>query len=279
MKVAFQGERGAFSETAAKKYFGADLSVSPSFSFDEVFSKVKNPAKGGVDCGIIPIENTLYGSIFETYDLLLKYSLTIVAELNLQINHHLLSNHDYKLSQLKKIYSHPQALGQCSHFLKKIKNAEIIPAYDTAGAVLISSQNLHEPTAAIASKEAAEIYKMKILKSSIQNNKDNFTRFIIISRNKLTEKFAHPKTSICFELKSIPGVLFKALSVFALREIDLVKIESRPIPHKPFQYIFYADLLGGLSEKRIKLAINHLAEISINIKQFGSYEVGKIYKS
>jgi prephenate dehydratase len=275
-KVAFQGERGAFSETAAKKYFGAVVSVSPSFSFEEVFAKVKSKT---VDYGIIPIENTLYGSIYETYDLLLKYSLTITGELNLQINHQLLSNKPYKLSEIKKVYSHPQALGQCSVFLKKLKSAEIVPAYDTAGAILISTQNVNEPSAAIASKEAADIYKMKILKSDIQNNKDNFTRFIVISRDHLNKKLNHPKTSICFELRSIPGALFRALSVFALRDIDLVKIESRPIPHKPFQYIFYADLLGGLHEKKIKLAINHLTEISINIRKFGSYEVGKIYKS
>jgi len=275
-KVAFQGERGAFSETAAKKYFGSRLSVSPSFSFEDVFAKVKNKS---VDSGIIPIENTLYGSIYETYDLLLKYSLTITGELSLQINHHLLSNKPYKLTELKKVYSQPQALGQCSKFLKKLTNTEIVPAYDTAGAILISTQNVNEPTAAIASKEAAEIYKMKILKSNIQDNKDNFTRFIVVRKQPDKKNFTHPKTSICFELRSIPGALFRALSVFALRDIDLVKIESRPIPHKPFQYIFYADLMGSLDERKIKLAINHLAEISINIRKFGSYEVGKIYKS
>ncbi len=274
--IAFQGERGAFSEIASKKYFGENISVSPSFSFEDVFKKVKNSK---VDFGVIPIENSLYGSIFETFDLLLKYNLKIIGELNLQINHQLIANKNYKLEEIKKVYSHPQALGQSAEFLKGLKNAEIIPTYDTAGSALIAMQNTEEATAAVASREAAEIYNLKILKSNIQNNEENFTRFLVINKNDSKDKITHPKTSICFELKSIPGALFKALSVFALRDIDLVKIESRPIPHKPFQYVFYTDLLGDLKDKKVILAINHLTEISLSIKKFGSYEAGKTYKS
>ena len=275
-KVAFQGERGAFSEIAAKKMFGDNITISPSFSFEEVFEKVKNRI---VDFGVLPIENSLYGSIFETYDLLLKYSLTIVGELNLQINHHLLATKNLKLSQIKKVYSHPQALGQCSEFLKKLKSAQIIPAYDTAGSALLALKENGVPAAVIASKEASEIYNFKILKSHIQNNRENFTRFLVISKIKIGKEFTNPKTSICFELKSMPGALFRALSVFALRDIDLLKIESRPIPHKPFQYMFYMDLFGSLEDDRIKKAINHLSEISFSVKKFGTYEAGKTYKS
>jgi prephenate dehydratase len=276
MKIAYQGERGAFSEAASKKYFGGRIEFSPSYSFNDVFIKVKNK---NVNCGIVPVENSLYGSIFETYDLLLRYALKITGEINLQINHYLISPGKIKLNEIRKIFSHPQALGQCSEFLKKLPDAKIIPAYDTAGAALISLQQKSKDTAAIASKEAAAIYNMQILKSNIQNNKENYTRFLVISRNKTTGKIANPKTSICFELKSIPGALFKALSVFALRDIDLVKIESRPIPHKPFQYLFYADLNGSLSDRKIKLALNHLSEISLDIKEFGTYNTGKIYKT
>ena len=275
-RVAFQGERGAYSETASKLFFGNKILISPSFSFDDVFRKVK---KSEVDFGVIPIENSLYGIVFETYDLLLKYSLTIIGELNLQINHHLLANKKYKLSEIKKVYSHPQALGQCSEFLKTLKKTEIIPAYDTAGSALLSRNSEGEAIASIAGREAAQIYNLKVLKSNIQNNKENFTRFLVISKNKIKNKYVHPKTSICFELKSIPGALFRALSVFALRDIDLLKIESRPIPHKPFQYTFYTDLFGSLNDEKIKLAINHLDEISLSIKKFGTYEAGKIYKS
>ncbi len=274
--IAFQGERGAFSEIASKKFFTEKIVTSPSFSFEEVFIKVKN---GTADFGVIPIENSLYGSVFESYDLLLKYSLTIAGELNLQINHHLIASNHYRLNQIKKVYSHPQALGQCSKFLKKLKNAELVPTYDTAGSALISLKDKSVSSAAVASREASEIYNLKILKSNIQNNRENYTRFLAISKNKKHELYTRPKTSICFELKSMPGALFKALSVFALREIDLLKIESRPIPHKPFQYIFYTDLLGSLDDEKVKKAINHLSEISISIKKFGTYETGRTYKS
>ncbi len=276
LNIAFQGERGAFSEIAAKKMFGENILISPSFSFEEVFIKVKN---GKVDFGVIPIENSLYGSVFESYDLLLQYSLKIVGELNLQINHHFLTAENYKLSQIKKVYSHPQALGQCSKFLKTLKNAEIIPTYDTAGSALISIQNKDVKSAAIASREASEIYKLKILKSNIQNNKENYTRFLVISRKNIRKEIQHPKTSICFELRSMPGALYRALSVFALRDIDLLKIESRPIPHKPFEYIFYLDMKGNLADNKIKKALNHLAEMSFSVRKFGTYELGETVKS
>jgi len=275
-KVAFQGEHGAFSEIASKSFFIEEVTNVPSYSFDEVFSNVKNKK---VDFGIVPIENTLYGSVFETYDLLLKYSLTIVGELNLQINHHLIAQKKYKLTEIKRIYSHPQALGQCSEFLKRFNKTHITPAYDTAGAAILALENKTEPSAAIASIEAAEFYNLEVIESNIQNNKENYTRFLIISQNKNNERIKNPKTSICFELKSIPGALFKALSVFALRDIDLVKIESRPIPQKPFQYTFYVDLLGNLEDEKIILAINHLSEISNNIRKFGTYNVGETFVS
>jgi prephenate dehydratase len=276
VKVAFQGEWGAFSDIAAKKYFNSKITTVPSFSFFEAFEKLK---KHSVDFIVVPVENSLYGSVYETYDLLLEHSFKIHAELNLQINHCLIANKNYKLKDILKIYSHPQALGQCSSFLNKLKNVEITPSYDTAGSAILLSKSKSEPAAAIASKEATKIYKLKILRKDIQNNKENFTRFLVVSRKTNNTNIEHPKTSICFELKSIPGALYRALSVFALRDIDLVKIESRPIPYKPFRYTFYADLIGNLKEKKIKLALNHLSEISISIKKFGSYEIGKTFKS
>lgn len=272
-RISFQGERGAYSEIAAEKFFENNIDFYPSYSFDDVFKKVKQKK---VDYGIVPIENSSYGSVFETYDLLLKYSLKIYGELNLKINHALISDKKHKISDLKHIFSHPQALGQCSDFLSKYKNLKVHPAYDTAGAVLLS-EKVKEPSAAIASEKAAEIYGKKIIKNKIQNNDENYTRFLIIGRNKKIEEPINPKSSICFELKSIPGALFRALSVFALRDIDLLKIESRPIPHKPFQYLFYVDLKGSLNEEVIKKAINNLSEITIRIIKFGTYSSGKTY--
>jgi prephenate dehydratase len=273
--VAFQGERGAFSEIAASKYFYKNIKFSASLTFNEVFEKIK---KGTAKYGIVPIENSLYGSVFETFDLLLKNSIWIIGECSLQISHNLLAKKSLKLDEISEIYSHPQALGQCSEFLKKLANAKIIPFYDTAGsAKIINDKEL--PLAAIASKEAAAIYNLKILRRNIQNKSYNFTRFLILGKLAYKKKFNNPKSSICFELKSIPGALFKALSVFALRDIDLLKIESRPIPHKPFQYLFYIDFKGDLKEERIKQAINHLSEISLSIKKFGTYETGQIFYS
>jgi len=286
MKIAFQGEHGAFSEVAAKKYFGERIETSPSYAFADVFTKVQ---KKQVQFGVVPIENSLYGSVFDTYDLLLKSNLSagkiglrVVGELQLQINHHLLAKRNLKFTEIKKVYSHPQALGQCSEFLKTLKNAEILPSYDTAGSALTFLKQNGDPIAIVASKEAAEVYKLHILKKNIQNNSENYTRFLIIAKQSSfggLKDFKTPKTSICFELKNIPGALFKSLSVFALREINLVKIESRPIPHKPFEYRFYADFFGDLREERIKNALKNLAEISLSIKVFGTYEKGEVYKS
>lgn len=274
MTAAFQGERGAFSEIACKKYFNRYVETFPCFSFEDVIINLKH---GKASYAVLPIENSLYGSVYETYDLLIKYNFPIVGELYLHINHNLAAPHKLNIKDIKKIYSHPQALGQCSNFLKSLKNIQILPAYDTAGAALMVSEDNDGSAAAIASSEAAHIYKLKILKKGIQNNRANYTRFLVISKKANSSKVSNPKSSICFELKSMPGALFKALSVFALREIDMVKIESRPIPQKPFQYLFYVDLIGSFKEKKLTLALNHLEEITDSIIKLGTYSSGKTY--
>ena len=147
--IAFQGEYGAYSEIASKKYFGEDANLSPTFSIDEVFDKVKT---GKADYGVVPVENSSFGSIFDTYDFLLRYHLYIVGELNLQVNHYLLAKKKYKLNEIKKVFSHPQALGQTSEFLKTLNNAKIHPAYDTAGSAIVSEMGIEEPVA-IADEE------------------------------------------------------------------------------------------------------------------------------
>jgi prephenate dehydratase len=273
-KVAYQGERGAFSEIAAKRFFGDSISLFPAATFNDVFSKIKS---GITDYGIVPVENSLYGSIFESFDLLLKYKYFIHAELRLKINHHLLSIKNLPESKIEKVISHPQALGQCSNYLSENKKIEIVPSYDTAGSAKFLLDNPNANWAIIASEQASKVYSLKILKKNIQNNQENFTRFLVISNKRNRSKILSPKSSISFELKSMPGALFKALSVFALREIDLLRIESRPIPDKPFQYRFYCDLKGDLSNSIIKNAIKHLNEISLSISKFGSYEEGMTF--
>lgn len=274
--VTFQGERGAFSEIAAEIYFSKSIITIPSFSFEDVFTKVKN---GAADFGVIPVENTLYGSVFENYDLLLKHKVFVIGELSLQINHCLISSKKYQLNEIKKIYSHPQALGQCSRLLKSLSRVEIIPSYDTAGSALLALKDNEYPSAAIASSRAAKIYKMKILKRNIQNKKINYTRFFVISKKPSLPEFKNPKSTLSFDLKSIPGALYKALGVFANAKINLSMIESRPIPHKPFEYTFYIDISGSLKEERIKAAIKKLSELTISIKKIGTYEKGKTYQS
>ncbi|MCU7493804.1 MAG: prephenate dehydratase [Bacteroidota bacterium] len=274
--VAYQGEPGAYSEMASMNYFGGkNLRLSPSVTFDSVFRKV---SEGEADFGVVPIENSLYGSVYETYDLLVNYTLTIIGELNLQIHHYLLGKSKYSIPQIKRIYSHPQALGQCSKFLTKLKNTEVIPEYDTAGAAKIVS-SMDEPAAAIASKNAAERYNLQVISSNIQNEKKNYTRFVVISPKAQEAPLKDSKTSIVFDLNSTPGSLFRALSVFALRDIDLTKIESRPKPAKTFQYLFYVDLKGSLKDKKVVNALNHLKEISSSVRVLGSYAIGKTFNT
>lgn len=276
LRVAYQGEPGAFSEIAAENYFAKKADLHPCYSFSKVFEKVKN---GDADFGILPVENSLYGIVFETFDLLAESKLKIFGEVYLKINHYLLAEKKYKLQKIEKIYSHPQALGQCSNFLKSLKEAEIHPSFDTAGSVIYSKQSSNCNVAIIASKKAAEIHSLKILKNKIQNNESNYTRFLVISKKSYRKKIVDAKSTISFELPHVPGALYKALSVFALREIDLLKIESRPIPQKRFQYRFYADLRGNLSEKKITNSLKQLSEFAHSILKFGSYDSGKYYSS
>ncbi len=292
--AAYQGEPGAYSEFASVKFFeeinskssakNSKYKLLPSRSFEDVFENVKT---GEAGFGVLPIENSLYGSIFETYDLLLKYDFKIIHEIYLQINHYLLANKKSKFEKITKIFSHPQALGQCSNFLNLLKGIQIIPDYDTAGAAKNISANEKLDEAAIASKFAAEKYNLRIIKKNIQNDKKNFTRFIVISAEKYEFQNSNLsnsgnlkfKTSLGFELKSAPGSLFKALSVFALREINLTKIESRPIAGKPFQYNFYIDIEGNIENRKIQNSVSHLREISEKVTLLGSYQSGKIYKT
>jgi len=269
--VAFQGEYGAFSEEAAKRYFGKSLTATPKKSFDDVFNSVR---KRTTEYGIVPIENSLYGSIHHTYDLLERFDLNIIGEIKLRIVHALLVNHGVTMSQVKFIYSHPQALGQCETFLNRLKHREVVAVYDTAGAAKMIKEEQRRDAAAIASVDAARVYGLKTLKVGIESDHHNFTRFLILSRKELIAT-KNAKTSIIFAMKNIPGALFKALSVFALRDINLYKIESRPIIGKPWQYLFYLDFHGSIHDEACRNALDHLREIASYLKILGSYPVGK----
>lgn len=265
MKVAFQGEPGAYSEQAVFNYYG-DVETQPSESFDSVFDSVVSNA---CEAGLIPIENSLAGSIHQNYDLLLRHDLYIVGEYLLRVQHCLIALPGVKKNEIKKVISHPQALGQCAGYLRNL-GVKAEQVYDTAGSVKILKESGARDTAAIASRRAAKIYGMQILEEGIEDNAENYTRFLAISKIAVKPE-GEAKTSIVFTLKNQPGALFKALSVFALRDIDLTKIESRPLIGKPWEYLFYVDFVGATHEETAKRALDHLNEYALTLRVLGSY--------
>jgi prephenate dehydratase len=269
--VAFQGERGAYSEAAAVAYFSQAVQPLARPSFDAVFEAVTD---GTADRGIIPVENSLAGSIHRNYDLLLRYDLTIVGEIQIRIAHHLIALPGVTLADLRRVYSHPQALAQCEQSLDQgLPGIERVPTYDTAGSVKMLREEAIRDGAAIASRRAAEIYNMSILRADLEDNPENYTRFLILSQKPVTPDGA-AKTSIVFSMENVPGALFKCLAVFALRDIDLTKIESRPLQGKRWQYFFYIDFAGSIHDTHCHNALNHLQEITSFFRVLGSYSRG-----
>jgi arogenate/prephenate dehydratase len=265
MRIAFQGESGAYSEAAALR-FSSHADVIACESFDDVFRTV---AAGRATHGILPVENSIGGSIHRNYDLLIEHDLPIVGEIELPIRHHLLALPGTPIERVQRIYSHPQALAQCERFLRELP-ARVHATYDTAGsAKLIREQELAD-AAAIASERAAQVFGLEILRSDIQDYSDNITRFLLVSR--ITEPDAPAdKTTVVFSLANEPGALFKALSVFALRDIDLTKVESRPIRGRPWEYLFYVDIPINRQDLRCARALVHLAEFARSMRTLGSY--------
>lgn len=266
--VAFQGERGAFSEAAAVTFFSESVEPMPCATFDQVFAEVQS---GRCDHGIAPIENSLTGSIYRNYDLLLRNELLIVGEVILRITHDLIGHHGVGLANIRRIFSHPQALEQCERSVAALlPGIERVPTYDTAGSVkMLREQNIRDG-AAIASRRAADIYGMAVLRESLEDDPQNFTRFLVLGRQEVVPT-GPAKTSIVFSLDNVPGALFKSLSVFALRDIDLTKIESRPLQGRPWEYLFYLDFAGSMQEERSRNAVNHLREIATFLRVLGSY--------
>jgi len=265
--VAFQGELGAFSQTAANNIFGPRIRPLPCVTFDDVFNAVERKK---ADLAVIPIENSLAGSVHQNFDLLVTHPLEAVAETFVRIELHLIAHPKTSFAGIRQVYSHPVALAQCQKFLKRMRRVEQVSFYDTAGSVKYLKEAGLRESAAVASADSARLYGMKIIRAGIEDNRQNYTRFLGLAR-KGRFRQGGEKTSLVFGLKNEPGALFRALSVFALRNIDLTKIESRPIHGKPWEYLFYIDLHSDLRTPACSNALRHLQEMTLYFKVLGSY--------
>ena len=275
IRVAFQGEPGAYSELAAFEHFGDQITTLPCENFESAFEAV---SRGDCTYGLLPFENSLAGSIHRNYDLLLRHELYIIAEYHLRVQHCLLGIQGAKIESLREVRSHPQALAQCEHRLTAL-GVNRVPSADTAGSARMVKEWNNPGIAAIASKRAASVYGLDILIENLEDNPTNFTRFLTLSTQPYQEtqlENGKTKTSVVFSLHNQPGALFKALSVFALRDIDLTKIESRPIPGKTWEYMFYIDFIGHQETKNCQRALDHLAELAATMRVLGSYPRHKI---
>ena len=274
--VAFQGEKGAFSQVAVYQLLGQEVEVVPCQQFQHVFRAL---AEGKVGAAVVPIENTLHGSVHENYDHLVEFQLPILGETHVRIVHNLIALPSVKFKEIRRVFSHPVALNQCLKFFEQNPRLEKVPFYDTAGSVKMLVEERLTDAAAIASSVAAEIYGARILKRSLEDDRQNFTRFFLLGRKRAappTRETAAKtyKTSLVFSTRNVPGSLFRALSAFALRDINLAKIESRPLRGKPWEYLFYVDFIGRVDDPKVKNALSHLRELADFLRVLGCYPRG-----
>jgi prephenate dehydratase len=276
-KVAFQGERGAYSEMATLQYF-PDVKPLPLKSFQDVFNSAE---KGKVEYIVVPLENSIEGSVNEIYDLLLQTKMSVIGEIYQRVRHCLIANKGAKM--IRYVHSHPQALAQCRVYLQN-KGLKAVPTYDTAGAVKIIKEKKMTDSAAIASKRAAELYDMEILDEGIEDRKNNYTRFFVLSSKKKKSAKNDPhdnnhkhKTSIIFSVRHVPGALFDILGEFAIRKINLTKIESRPTKETPWEYNFYVDFEGHIQSMAVGEALLSIKPKTSYIKILGSYKKAEFH--
>jgi prephenate dehydratase len=274
LTVAFQGEHGAFSESAARRLLGSEVTLRPCETFDDMFEAVRS---ADADCCVAPIENSLAGSIHRNYDLMIESGLTIFGETNVRIVHNVIAAPSVNLENVRRIYSHPVALAQCLRFFRANPEMEAVPTHDTAGAVREVLGRQQPDEAAIASAQAAEIYGGTILASSVEDHQQNFTRFLLLAPDVRgsevcpIEPARRWKTSLMLRLPDKPGALFRALGAFAIVDIDLSKIESRPIEGRPWEYAFYIDVIGRRTDAPLERAISNLEQMADELHVLGSY--------
>ncbi|MDX2498704.1 MAG: 3-deoxy-7-phosphoheptulonate synthase [Desulfobacterales bacterium] len=266
-KASFLGEIGTFSHKASTQYFGNQVTAVPAPSFKLIFESVKN---GDVDFGVVPVENSLSGSIHENYDLLLEYNLRIVGEITLRIIHHLVGHPEAKIDTIRRVFSPPIIFQQCRQFLDQHADWELMPVKDTAGAVKAISEKANSADVAIASKEAAKIHGMTVIEEGIETNPRNYTRFVVIGSEPF-EKGPKRKSSLIFSTGNQPGALYEVLKIYSENGINLVKLESRPIHGKPWEYMFYVDLEADVESEAFKPILEMLKAKTDYLMILGSY--------
>jgi len=266
--VAFQGEKGAYSEDACFKYFHKNVKTMPFLDFQSVFEAVE---RDSVTHAVVPVENSIEGSVAQVNDLLLDHDLTVSGEVIVPVKHCLMAYDDATIDTVREVISHPQALGQCRKFLGNHPEWRVTPSYDTAGSARIVAETKRLDLAAIASKRAASVYGLKVLKEDIQSEVVNYTRFFVLEKNPGPIEGAN-KTSIVFATKNVPGALHKCLGEFASRNVNLTKLESRPRKNKPWVYVFYADFEGSMDDPNCHAAIGGLLKTGAFVKILGSYK-------
>jgi len=266
-KAAFLGEIGTFSHKACTQYFGTQVAGVPTPSFKAIFEAVKT---GKADFGVIPLENSLTGSIHENYDFLLNYDLRIVGEITLRIIHHLIGVPGTGIDNIRRVFSPPLIFQQCRQFLEQHPDWELVPVKDTAWAVKTIGESKSPADAAIAGKEAADIHGMAVIEEGIETNPRNFTRFVVIAHDSI-EKGPRNKSSLIFSTGNQPGALYEVLKIYAENGINMVKLESRPIHGKPWEYMFYVDIEADVESESFRPVLDLLKEKTDYLKILGSY--------
>jgi prephenate dehydratase len=269
--IAFQGEAGAYSEQAIYQHFGSEVTAVPCRGFPEIFETIHH---GKAVVGMLPVENSLAGTVIPAYDQLVDHDLRIQAEVVLKVNHCLMAPAGTPLADIKRVKSHPQALAQCERTLKRM-GLEPVIHYDTAGAARDLAANPEAGTAAIASELAAEIYKLNILSRNIEDESFNYTRFFVLGTAEPPQKDPS-KTSIIFTTRHTPGALYEVLGELAVRSINLTKIESRPRRNRPWHYLFYVDFEGHEDDPPVRDAMLSILKHASFLKVLGSYPAANV---
>lgn len=274
MRVAFQGELGAFSQQAIRQFLGHAAQPVPCERFDQAFAAL---AQSKADAAAIPIENTLHGSIHENYDLLLQHDFVITAETNVRVVHNLIAPPGLGFGQVRRAFSKDVALNQCRDFFARHPKIRPEVFYDTAGSVKMVMEKRPPGGTAVASELAAKIYGARILKREIEDDRQNYTRFFLLERSGARPRTPKGsgkkpwKTSLVFSTRNVPGALFRALAALALRDLNLAKVESRPLRGKPWEYLFYLDFMGRPDQENVGHALSHLCELADFLRILGTY--------